>query len=361
MGPEVPFPSRVDLMEKHHTLGSMTARRRGAPRTRAQAALRSAVSATALATLAAGFAGCAGPEKVVRRLDEGQVIISRSFADVVDAVDRIFGEPRVEDRERLVQVKAGARAVLRENQTTAYDFPVSLRVPLPALERRTNISLRVNSIAEASGKEGGAAESLDRNKTVSATLLMRVLDQLDTGVQLDLHWHDGAQTGIRPFLRWEWRPSQVSVSFEQQVYVLTDTGVGMKSVIEIDRVLDEASVVRLRNIFETNQQAVGEEIEHALIYRRPFPFWNAALSAEIGAAYNPFDGDPETLASGGENDPDEIFARLRVTGRILRPWIEYEVTPALFRPWRHSDDFEYGVMFTLRLVAASPLAGPGEP
>jgi hypothetical protein len=77
----------------------------------------------------------------------------RGLADVVDGMDRAFGEPRVEDRERIARLKLGARATVRENQKPGYAVPLQLRVPLPALERRANIFLQFDSVANESAIE----------------------------------------------------------------------------------------------------------------------------------------------------------------------------------------------------------------
>jgi hypothetical protein len=329
-------------------------RRRSAP-----AAARAA--AAALLAVAAGAAGCAAPEELKRNLDVGQATVSRGLADVVDGMDRAFGEPRVEDRERIARLKLGVQTALRENQSPAYSVPVSLRVPLPALERRANIYLQLDSVADTSSGINEAASSLDRNKTLSATLLTRVRERVENGVRLDLTWHDGPQTGFRPFLRWEWRPGRLRLAVEQQVYYLTDKGFGAKTQLELDRLLGTASFVRWRSIVEGNEETPGTDFQHVLIFRRPYLPWDVALSAEVGVSSNSFNGDPQTRAPGAENDPDQGFAQLRVIGTVFRPWIEYEITPALFRPWRHRDDFEYGVTFTLRIVAEHALRGPQEP
>jgi hypothetical protein len=316
----------------------------------------------ALLALAAGASGCAAPEQLMRDLDKGHATVSRGLADVVDGMDRAFGEPRVEDRERIARLKVGPRLTLRENDKPDYAVPLSLRVPLPALERRANIFLQFDSVADASAGLDEAATSLDRNKTLSATVLSRVMERVHSGVRLDLTWDEGPQTGFRPFLRWEWRPGRLRLAYEQQVYYLTDRGFGGRSHVEVDRIFgDRRSFLRLRTILEGNQHTPGTDFEHALIYRRPFEPWDIALSAEIGVRRNPYDGDPESETPGPEDDPDQSFAQLRVIGTLLRPWIEWEIVPALFRPWRHRDDFEYGVTFTVRVVAEHALKGPESP
>jgi len=339
----------------------MIAHRRASPGLRELVALRAVAPAVVLAAITLGATGCTAPAKFVRQLDKSHTDISRGIADFIDDVDGAFGESRVEDRERIVQLKVGARVTLRKNNAPEYAVPIAIRLPLPALERRANIFLRLDSVADASAGGGDAVSSLDRNKAFTATLLTKILDEVDTGMHLNLFWKGGAQTGVTPFLRWEWLPDHYRFYVEQQVYYLTDRKFGAQNIFELDRIFDKVSFLRLRNILDVNQVYPGMDVEHDLIYRRPFPLRGAAISAEIGATYNSFDGDPETQVRGAANDPDEAFARLRLTGTIFRPWIEYEITPGIYCPWRHQDNFEYGIMFTLRLAWAHALRGPGDP
>ena len=68
----------------------------------------------AVALLAA--TGCAAGK--LTWFDKGQAAISRGLADVVDAADGAFGEPRVVDRERVAVAKIGAAVTVRENEDT---------------------------------------------------------------------------------------------------------------------------------------------------------------------------------------------------------------------------------------------------
>lgn len=305
----------------------------------------------ACAAVALALAGCTAPERLVKRLDEGRTQISRGLVDMVDGVDRAFGEPRVEDREKIVQLKAGGQAGVRTNHSPSVSVPLSLRMPLPALERYANISLRLDSVADATEGTSEAAASLDRNASLSATLLSHVVDRVDTGVRVNARWrHGGLQWGVQPFLRWDWRLETLRFSLEQRLLLQTDTLLGAKSIVEIDRVFGQVGLLRLRNIVEDNQEVPGETVEHDLIYRQTLPSLKAALSVEVGAVYNAFDGNPETRARGGAHDTDQGFARARFTGTVFRPWLEYEITPGLYYLWRHAQEMEYGISVMLRMV-----------
>lgn len=315
----------------------------------------------ALFALAVGVTGCSAPEHLVRRLDESHASVCRGLGDVVDGMDRAFGEARVEDRERITRLKLGTSLRLRENQSPVYSIPLALRVPLPALERRANIFLQLDSVSEATGGFDEAATNPDRDRTLSATVLSRITDRVNTGARLVLTWDGGPHTGFRPFLRWERRPPGLRLAAEQQIYYLTDKGFGARTLLEFDRILSDVSFVRLRTVVEGNRETPDMAVEQAVIYRRPYDPWGVGLSAEVGVTFNPYDGDPGTRARGAENDPDQLFAQLRVIGTIFRPWIEYEIAPALYNPWRRRDTFEYGISFVVRIVAERALEGPEDP
>jgi hypothetical protein len=320
--------------------------------------MRTITAAALLSLLAA--AGCAAPRDMIRRLDEEHAAICRGLADVVDVADRAFGEPRIEDREQIVQAKIGPSVTVRENEGTKLVVPVSLRVPLPALERRANIFLRLDTVADSLKSVSDAASSLDSNKSLSATVISRVADVADLGVRLDLDWDDGPTTGVRPFVRWERREDPLRFYVEQQVSWDTDLGLGEKTILNVDRILDELSFARLFASMETNAEKPGRTYEHALIWRRTVPREDLVLSAELGVRYNTFNGDSWTATPGAEEDPDEGYLQLRVTGKVFRPWIEYEVMPGVYLPWRHADAWEWGITFALRVVYESFLHGPAE-
>jgi hypothetical protein len=296
---------------------------------------------------------------MVRSIDEEHAAICRGLADVIDVADRAFGEPRVEDREQIVQAKIGLSVEDRENEGAKLTVPITLRVPLPALERRANIYLRLDTVADPGAKAAAdAAAPTDQSRTVTATVLSRFTKSLEGGVRLDVIWDDGPQTGLAPFVRWEWRSDPNRVYFEQQVYWRTNQGAGLKTILQYDRVLSPADYLRFRSSMESNHHDPGRAYEHAVLYRRLVPERDLVLSAELGVKYSTYDGDPETKTPGAAEDPDEGYLQLRTTGKVWRPWIEYELTPAAHLPWRHSDKMEFGVTFTLRMVYESFLHGP---
>jgi hypothetical protein len=317
---------------------------------------RRAAALLAAALLAA--AGCAAPRYVSREVDKGQAAITRGISDVVEAADRAFGEPIVTDRERSFQAKIGGEVQARENNETKFRAPVTLRAPLPALQRRANAFIEIGSVADTLSSTPEAAAALDSNKSFVAAMITRLTEDVHLGVKLYGFWTDGPQLGVWPFLRWEWLRDPYRVLVEQQVYDRTDRGLGERTTLQLNRVFSGTSFVRWVSTVELNQHDRGTIYEHALIYRRLFPSRELVLSAQLGVHHNPYLGDPTAKTPGAQHDPDEAFFQLQATGKIYRPWLEYELTPAVHAPWNHADTLEFGVTFALRFVYESFLQGP---
>lgn len=301
--------------------------------------------------------GCATPDTMRRSLDDSHRIISRGLADVVDAADRAFGEPRVEDRERIVQLRFGPVVRVREGDGADLSFPVRLRVPLPALERRANIFLQFDSFTEQYGSFGDFASELGDNKSFTATILSKIADNTHAGSRIDLYWNKGPNAGVRPFLRYETRPDHLRFLVEQQFYARTDDLLGGLTVLHLDRIFSDTSFLRFLAEAGYNMQTSGVDLEPALLFRRPFFWWDAALSVDLGLRYNPYRGDPETGDRDPERDPDEVYAQLRVIGKIILPWIEYEIKPGYYYLWRHEEKGTFAVTCSLRFIYEDFLRG----
>lgn len=302
--------------------------------------------------------GCSAPTSLSRQIDKGQAAITRGITDVVDGVDGAFGEPIVTDRERIVQAKIGVAVSERENDGTTVTVPVSLRAPLPALQRRANIFLEVGSIADSLKTTRDAFAALDDNKSITAAVITQIADNVHAGVKLYFFWNEGPQVGLRPFLRWQWQRAPYRIVLDQQVYERTSEGVGEKTILQLNRVLAGTSFVRFLSSIEVNNYDEGVAYDEALIYRRLFPRHELVLSAQLGARFNSYPGDPTTKTPGAIHDADEGYFLLQATGKVYRAWLEYELTPAVHAPWNHGDKLEFAITFELRFVYESFLGGP---
>jgi hypothetical protein len=306
--------------------------------------------------------GCAAPNKLLHRVDEQRLTIGRGFTDVIDAADRAFGEPRVEDAERIVRVSIGPDLTIRENEGTGVRFPIRLRAPFPALERWANIFLQIDTLTDTFNSLGDFGGSVDRNKAIDLTWLSQIGNHTHIGVKERIYWSDGPQSESRVFARLEYRPDPYHVTFEQSAYYRTDDHGGGRTVLLADRKLGGTSFVRLALRAEYNEELPGTDLAGSVIYRRPF-LPNSFLSGEVGVIFNPRSGPsgagvtPDPLLSLDEQDDDEAFLAIAVIGKLWRPWIEYEVRPAVSFPWHHQDVTEFWIRLGFRIVYETYLSG----
>lgn len=297
---------------------------------------------------------CVAPDTMLRTADQQQKTISRGLADAIDAADRAFGEPRVEDRERIVQVKVGLQPSYWKEDEFTFKLPIRTRLPIPAIERRFNLFFEFGSESDENDTLDETLSNLDRNKNVAATLLTQISKQIDAGIKLDVFWSDGPQTGIRPFARWDRRTGGLRYFIEQQVYYNTDDHFGGSTVTNIDQILDDRAVLRYQLTASYSEIQNGVILGPSVIYRRPV-FKNAMISGEIGSKYNPHQGASEGNSIADEDDSDHGLGRIRLTGITNIAWLEYDIETGVDYFWLHRDEWDYGVSFTMRIVFESYL------
>ena len=291
---------------------------------------------------------------VLQKADIERQRISRGIADIVDATDRAFGDPRVEDLEEIVQVKVDLKPSYWKEDEFGFNVPVRARIPLPVLKRRANIFLQFDSLADANDRLSDAVDTLDENKSFAAGIISKLSDQVDAGTKLDLYWRSGVQTGIRPFIRYQIAPDPWRYYVEQQVYYHTDDHLGGRTSFQVDRLLTRSSFIRFAASADYKETMDGVNYHDAFIYRMPGP-WATLFSAEIGAGFNPYSGDPNGSSRSREDDGDKLYSRLRLIGKPNLDWIELEVEPGVDYCWHHDQPWDYGITFTVRIIFESYL------
>jgi hypothetical protein len=315
---------------------------------------------SALLALALLAGGCASQRQ--QRIwntdaDEWNALVGQKFADVVDATDKIFGEPRVEDREQIARAKVGVKAKSRERQDTDWTIPSNFRIPLPSLGRQSNVFVDFTSDADASNLSQISPAAEQSGSALSATVLKRVTDTLDFGATLGIH--GGPDVGPELFLRYERRRDPWLLFGEERGYWRTDNGWGGRTILNLDYKLpSNNSFVRFANKAEYYQELHEVDFKSGLLYRRRVP-GEVALSAETGIEYNPYTGDPgKDIDTDPEHDDDNAYARVRMIGRLWRPWIEWEVMPGYYYYWEHDQPGTWGIDVRLSVIFEAFLSGP---
>ena len=239
--------------------------------------------------------------------------LGRTFASVVDATDKAFGEERVEDREEIVRAKVGLRVEVKESEDTKYKFPTNFRIPLPALERKANIFLDFTGDPDSGNVTSATGVTNDEGTSLSATMLKKLTDTFDLGATLS--WKSGANIGPEVFARYDknWDPWRFYA--EQRAFWRTDDGWGGRTKFNFDYVLpDEASYIRWANEANYYEDLYDVGVKSGLSYRRKF-YWDIAMSVEAGIDLNPYDGDPKKSHYDNpedlDPDKDHYYGRVR--------------------------------------------------
>lgn len=292
---------------------------------------------------------------VITDLDAHHQWVGRKFADIVDTVDKAFGEPRIEDREEIVRAKIGLRAKVIQTEETDWSVPSNFRIPLPALERTANIYLDLATDSDAGNLSDVNAVTDDSHSSLTASFIKKITETIDIALTFDVYggWDIGPKTKFRYNKHWDpW-----GLFAEQQAFWRTDDGWGGRTTANIDYELpDKASFIRWANRADYYEELFDVDYASSISYRRKF-YGNTALSAEVGMEYNPYDGDPEKKHDGTDPDDDHAYARVRVIGKIWRPWIEWELMPGYYCKWEQDEPWRWGIEARLSLMYESFLGG----
>jgi len=321
---------------------------------------RSLSALLALALLAGGCASQRQKNVWNTDADAWNAMVGRKFADVVDATDKIFGEPRVEDRELIARAKVGVKAEVRENQDTDWSIPSNFRIPLPSLGRKANVFIDFTSASDVSNLSQISPAAEESGSSLSATVLKRVTETFDLGATLGIH--GGPDIGPELFLRYERRRNPWLLFGEERGYWRTDDGWGGRTIVNIDyRLPGNDSFIRFANKADYYEELHDVDFKSGFLYRRRVP-GEVALSAETGIEYNPYTGNPEKdNDTDPEHDDDNAYARVRMIGKFWRPWIEWEVMPGFYYYWEHDQPEAWGIDVRLSLIFEAFLSGPEEP
>ncbi len=303
------------------------------------------------------LSACIAPARIIRDATQQQQSVSRGIADAIDAADRAFGEPRIEDRERIVQIKVGLQPGYWKQDEFTFKVPIRTRIPIPAIERRINLFFQFDSESDENDTVTETFSNLDQNKSFAATLLTEISKQVDVGTRFGVFWSDGLQSAVRPFLRWEYQPAQTRYYIEQEVYYRTDDRFGGRTVGSIDHVLQDQAVNRYQLAVEYSQVLNGILFGPTYIHRRPLPF-DAMASTEVGIRFNPYHGASEGAGGLDEDDSDHGLVRFRFAGKTGISWLEYDVETGADYYWLHEDPWDYGILVTARIIFESYLRTP---
>lgn len=301
------------------------------------------------------LAGCTSTRTMLVKWEDRRASLSRGLADIVDATDRVFGEPRIGDEEEIVQVRVDLVPSYYSEREFKMNMPVRVRVPLPGLQRKAKFFFQIDSNTDPSDNLSDAASELEDNKTITSGFLFSPSEKVRTGTKLDVYWKENQpQLGVRPFIRYEVKPDPLRYYIEQQAYWRTDDGWGSKTTLQIDRILCCRSFLRLACSCEFQEVTHAAQLSNGFSYRSEIGA-NSAMSLELGSSFNPHHGttDRDSLeepAEQDEHDNDKCYFRGRFAGKLPIDWLEYGIEPGVDYYWHHEKPWDYGVAFVLRII-----------
>jgi hypothetical protein len=324
-------------------------------------------TAAILAVLCAGWCGSALADTApapaadddrtnVEKIDEAHAAQADYFGELFEKIDRVFGEEYVEDRDRKIQVRAGAETTFNaEGTNTDSALRFGVRLPLPALERgRANLFLEIGEDVNDLGAASNPSFDQSRKRlAIAAALVARPREELETGLKLHVFWEDGSFASVYPFVRFERKRAPMRYFFEQRLIWESENFWRTRTDLDLDRTLGSGMFVRLRNRADHVFGDPGLQVAHGLILRQ-LVFANRGLSCELWLEYNSAGDDPTTF------DDDTIaYAQLRWRGRVWRNWLEYELRPAYTIVLDSDRDPFYSFFVSLTVIWDSFLGGSG--
>jgi hypothetical protein len=257
-------------------------------------------------------------------VDKTHAFLGRTIADTVDRVDAVFGEPRVEDRQRKVRVELGLGVKAKEGGEYRVRTKFKSRIPLPALERKANVFLDIGGGSRSRADSlDPDLEEYDRKALTSLGFLSLKKWPLSYGVRLRTRWDDGPQVEIKPFLRWEDQKDPWRFYLNQEVYYKTDDKFGTVTSGHVDYILNPVAFFRFFSEGEIIFERSGVYMEHAVHLRQSLKTYGA-LSYEVGMSYNTANIEKE----------GETYAQIRLRKRVWRPWLELDLKPRMVVHWK---------------------------
>ncbi len=288
-------------------------------------------------------------------LERGHQQVGMKIADLVDDVDNLFGEPRVEDLQRKIKIELGTKYKLVDQGDNKLRGKFRARIPLPALERKANAFLDIGGGVRSDAEFlGPALDEYDRNVETSLQYISVRRWPFSLGAKFTVQWHQGPQPAIKPFLRWEGQRDRWRAYLDQEVSYSTEYRWGEITTGHLDYILGDNVYLRVFTEGGTNQEIDGFDMNHALLFRQSLGEFGA-LSYETGVLYN----TDET--KGGKT-----YAQIKLVHRIWRKWLELELKPRANFPWG-TDVVRYSLMVGLTVIfeeylrpAANGILGNGD-
>lgn len=257
--------------------------------------------------------------------------------------DRFFGDEREDDvASAFVRIIPGAQYSDRDG--AEYGARFKARVSLPGLQQWF-ANERFDLVVDDTGDDGdlvpgeaarpGPTPDLREGTSAALRYLVRLADQsrldLDVGLRSEFRFF----TRLRYSTSWQHSPLLLT-RFTQSFYFLDGDGFGETSLIEVERILRNDTLLRW------STQATVSESLNGLALREGVRFFHQ-INADRAISW----GVATTIHSDPVFQDMSYSTSVRYRQRFLRPWLFYEVEPYL--DWVRADRFNTNPGIALRL------------
>ncbi|MCA8959940.1 MAG: hypothetical protein KDC38_05485 [Planctomycetes bacterium] len=262
--------------------------------------------------------------------DHAHRSISERIVRTADAVDRFFGEARLDDDARIAQVRVRLDGTWLENEETETRVRVRARVPFPRTQGR--LQLAIDSLSEdrvAPGADGDVdTESFAGVRAVflagrRGVAFFDIGGRLSGGVEPEIALK-AERNG--PLGAWRWR------GFQSLFWNVAD-GFGEETRFDLDRTIGSKTFFRTRILGEWSEESRGLEPRVSLrLVRALDPKTALSFNAEMRAYTRP------------SGIVDSWGLELRLRRQLHRPWFFFEIAPAALFP--RERDYEFTPQLT---------------
>jgi hypothetical protein len=283
--------------------------------------------------------------------DHSHEYVESRVEGLVNWFDTFFvsEKQQVETGESFLRVRQGFRWQEGEDFDTRTRFKA--RAQLPNLSKRVSLAISSEDDTLLSNEDfGGLEEDIlgDNDSDGSLSIQFEASRTENSRLDFRYHWRSSLDPKVSGRYRYDLLLSEKLLTrFTQEVYWASDDGLGEETRVDFDYLLSNDRLLRWRSKVHYGEETRGVEWLSQLQLVKQFSR-RKALSWYLGLAG---DTDPEYR---GEYYSDAIVTRYFVSANwrqnIWRPWLFYEVEPALF--WKKDfpgDSREMVGALTLRL------------
>jgi len=287
-------------------------------------------------------------KRLEKKMDETHERLQRNILDRIVRLDDFFGNTKTEN-QRLTEYQFRLRSSIRGETSGKYQYGPSLRatILLPRISERLRLTIAGDNEptqATPTLPEDPGNPGFDRTVTNAKLVNTELRYTLIKSPSMDLFMGAGVrlvlppQGFVRSRLQYTYHLSDISlVRFGETFFVRNPDGPGVTSEFDLERFLDEKTLLRWSSVGTAAYGIQGVELGSELSMIREISRLSAITV--MGGVY-------------GNSSRDDTITNFRLLTRyrrnFMRKWLFFEVEPEFFWP-RVGEQYPINFAFTLRL------------